>query len=82
MNGDLRSYRLPTARPSPRELEIWVRVAMDQSDKEIAEALRIAPRTVNHHRENLHRKLGTHTPVGLTRAAIRHGLIQIQPIAS
>lgn len=62
---------------TPRERQVWAAVASDQGNKQIAAALGISRKTVEKHRDSLRLKLGVQTPVGLTREAIRHGLIEI-----
>src|SRR3954471_22582244 len=62
------------ATVTAREREVWALVALDYSDREISTKLGIAYSTVCNHRNALHRKLGTHSPVALAREAIRHGL--------
>jgi DNA-binding NarL/FixJ family response regulator len=60
---------------SPREREVLQLVAGGRSTKEIATALNITFRTAETHRERIMRKLGIHNIAGLTRYAIRQGLI-------
>jgi DNA-binding NarL/FixJ family response regulator len=69
---------LPARREvTPRERQVWRRIACDESHKQIAAALSITHRTVNKHVCGLHQKLGTHTAVGLTREALRRGIITL-----
>lgn len=58
-----------------RELEVLSLVARDQSNKEIASALGISPKTVEHHRASLMRKLDAHSTLELVKAAVRLGLV-------
>jgi len=60
---------------STRELGVLKLVAEGQTNKQIAEVLSISPKTVARHRESILGKLGMHDRVGLTRYAIRRGLI-------
>lgn len=60
---------------SPRELEMLKQIANGQTTKEIAFALKISPKTVETHRLNLMAKLQISTVAGLTKYAIREGLI-------
>jgi DNA-binding CsgD family transcriptional regulator len=50
-------------------------VASGQTNKAIAAALGISPRTVETHRERLMRKLGVGTVAGLTALAIEAGML-------
>ncbi|MFB7337882.1 MULTISPECIES: response regulator [Streptomyces] len=61
---------------TPREEEVLKLVAEGHSSKEIAELLFISIKTVHRHRENLLHKLGMRDRLGLTRYAIRAGLIE------
>jgi two-component system, NarL family, nitrate/nitrite response regulator NarL len=66
----------PTSEPhrlTQREREILRLVSAGLSSKEIAERLNIGVRTVEKHRENCMKKLGTHSVVDLTRMAIAQG---------
>jgi DNA-binding NarL/FixJ family response regulator len=61
---------------TPRELEVLKLVAEGQSSMEIAATLVISIKTVERHRGNIIQKLGARDRVGLTRYAIRRGLIE------
>lgn len=61
---------------TPRELEVLKLVAEGQTSQEIAATLVISPKTVEHHRANIIDKLGIRDRVGLTRYAIRRGLVE------
>jgi DNA-binding NarL/FixJ family response regulator len=65
----------PLARLSGREREVLQLVAEGNTNREIATRLGISVHTVNAHRVNLMSKLNLHDAQGLTRFAIRHGLI-------
>ena len=58
-----------------REHEVLTLIADGLSNKEIADRLVLSVKTVDHHRENIMRKLNLHTRVELTRYAIEKGLI-------
>lgn len=58
---------------SPRELEIVGLIARGLSTKEIASRLVLSPKTVDAHRVRIHRKLGVHDRVALTRLALERG---------
>lgn len=58
-----------------REQEVLERLALGQSNEEIAQDLVISKHTVARHRENLMRKLKLHNRSELVKYAIRKGLI-------
>lgn len=62
-------------RLSPREREVLRFIAEGASNKEIAAKLGISVRTVETHRDSLMKKLGIHSVAGLTRFALRCGLV-------
>ncbi len=61
---------------SPREQQVLKLVAEGHTNKQIAELLVIAEKTVERHRANMLEKLGMRDRVELTRYAIRQGLIE------
>ena len=65
----------PLTSLSPREFEVFLLLADSKSVNEIAELLNLSPKTVGHHYTNLKNKLGINDIAGLTRLAIRQGLI-------
>ena len=60
---------------TPRELEILKLVAQGSGNKWIASELRRSIKTIDHHRENIMKKLGIHEVAGLTRHAFSIGLL-------
>ena len=62
-------------RLTAREQEVLLKVAEGLTNKAIAAELDISRRTVETHRESLMRKTDIHTVAGLTRFAIRTGLL-------
>jgi DNA-binding CsgD family transcriptional regulator len=58
-----------------REREVLRLVAEGRSDKEIAAALSISPRTVGRHLENLRAKLGVDSRAAAAALAVRRGLV-------
>ena len=57
-----------------RQLEILRLVAEGYQNKEIAELLKISVKTVEFHKTRIMSALNIHTPAGLTRYAIDHGI--------
>jgi two-component system response regulator NreC len=62
-------------RLTPREREVLALVTTGHTNREIAAHLRISPRTVESHRENLMKKLSLRTVADLTRFALHAGLL-------
>jgi two-component system response regulator NreC len=58
-----------------REVEVLRLIALGYTTVEIAHKLRLSPRTVETHREHIHRKLGVRTRAKLVRYALRRGLL-------
>jgi DNA-binding NarL/FixJ family response regulator len=71
-----RGEAAPPDTLTPRELEIVKLVAEGNTSDEIAEALVISKKTVEHHRSHILEKLGMRDRVELTRYAIRRGLVE------
>jgi DNA-binding NarL/FixJ family response regulator len=65
----------PGAALTGRELEILQLIAAGYSNREIGETLKISVKTVDTHRMHIMSKLDIHDVAGLTRYAIRKGLI-------
>lgn len=63
---------------SPRELHVLKLLVRGLATKEIAADLAISPKTVETYRKHLMEKLGIDSIAGLTRFAIREGLVQLQ----
>ncbi|HEX8104205.1 MAG TPA: response regulator transcription factor [Solirubrobacteraceae bacterium] len=61
---------------SPREQEVLKLIAEAYTNRQIAETLHVAEKTVESHRANLLRKLGMRDRVELVRYAIRRGLTE------
>lgn len=61
---------------TPREREVLKLVAEGESSQQIAATLVISIKTVERHRANIIEKLGIRDRVGLTRYAIRRGLVE------
>jgi DNA-binding NarL/FixJ family response regulator len=61
---------------TPREQDVVKLIAEGYTSEEIADALKIAKKTVDRHRANVLAKLGMRNRVDLTRYAIRRGLVE------
>jgi DNA-binding NarL/FixJ family response regulator len=61
---------------TPRELQVIKLIAEGHTSEEIAAALVISRKTVDHHRANILEKLGMRNGAELTRYAIRRGLVE------
>jgi DNA-binding NarL/FixJ family response regulator len=59
---------------SPREREILQLIAEGKNTKEIAFSLRLSPKTIDSHRQNIMKKLKLGSVAELTKFAIREGL--------
>ncbi len=65
----------PLSALSPREFEVFLLLADCKSVNEIAKLLNLSPKTVGHHMTSIKSKLGVADIAGMTRLAIRHGLM-------
>jgi DNA-binding NarL/FixJ family response regulator len=61
---------------SPRELDIARLVAAGATNAEIADRLRISPKTVSAHLVNVFERLGIHKRAQLARYVTEHGLLE------
>jgi len=70
--------RAPTNRfeLSARELEVLQHLARGLTNKEIAVALDISPKTAGHHVQHIFEKLGVSTRAAATLAAVENGLLR------
>jgi DNA-binding NarL/FixJ family response regulator len=69
------AVRQPLEGLSPRQREVLRLMAEGRSTREIAQLLRISVKTVEAHRGELMRRLGIRHVAGLTRYAVRVGLV-------
>jgi DNA-binding NarL/FixJ family response regulator len=60
-----------------REIEVLTLVAQGLQNKEIARELVIEIPTVEHHLQNVFRKLGVHTRTGAAMIALSNGIIHL-----
>jgi len=65
------------ANLTPREQQIMTLVVSDKSNKEIARELKISPRTIEHHREHVMRKMGVSSFHDLIAMAVICGLHEL-----
>ncbi len=61
---------------TPRQREVLQLVAEGKSVKEIAEVLKISPKTVEFHKSSIMDELGLRTTAELTRYALANGIVQ------
>jgi HD-GYP domain-containing protein (c-di-GMP phosphodiesterase class II) len=61
---------------TPREIEVLRLIAAGYTAKEAARKLEIAPKTVDHHIQNLYSKIGVTTRAGAALYALERGLLQ------
>ncbi len=62
---------------SEREAEFLVHAASELSYKEIAEEMKVSPRTVEGYRDSLFLKLDVKTRIGLVLFGLKHGMIDL-----
>ncbi|MBZ5631673.1 MAG: response regulator transcription factor [Acidobacteriia bacterium] len=74
VNAGTPAVSKDTKRLTLRQLEILRLVAEGYQNKEIAELLKISVKTVEFHKTRIMSELDIHTPAGLTRYAIDHGI--------
>ena len=72
----------PLEQLTGRQREILQLIAEGQNTKEIAEILKLSPKTVEYHRMKLMNRLNVHDIPGLVRFALRVGLIPEEKLAS
>jgi len=72
---DLVIARAAPAGLTAREVEVLGLVVRGLSNRQVAESLVLAPKTVGHHIERIYEKTGVSTRVGATLFAIEHGLV-------
>jgi DNA-binding NarL/FixJ family response regulator len=66
----------PAEDLTPRELEVVKLIAEANTNRQIADALKLSEKTVESHRANVLAKLGMRDRVELVRYAIRRGLVE------
>jgi HD-GYP domain-containing protein (c-di-GMP phosphodiesterase class II) len=58
-----------------RELEVLGLVIQGLSNRQMADALVVSPKTIDHHIQHIYDKIGVSTRVGATLFALQHGLV-------
>jgi ATP/maltotriose-dependent transcriptional regulator MalT len=58
-----------------REVEVLGLVIRGLSNRQMAEALVVSPKTIDHHIQHIYDKIGVSTRVGATLFALQHGLV-------
>lgn len=71
----------PFDQLSTREMQITLMVIMGLKVQDISEKLSLSPKTVNSYRYRVFDKLDLNNDVGLTRLAIKHGIIDAEVAA-
>ena len=71
-----RAHPAPAERLTRREREIVARVAVGESNREVARQLSLAEDTVKHHLTNVFDKLGVSNRAELAAYAASHGLLE------
>ncbi|MEJ2349333.1 MAG: response regulator transcription factor [Anaerolineales bacterium] len=78
MAQDSEQLGSPIDQLTSREREVLQLIAEGYTSSAIAERLKISTSTVDRHRANLMEKLDVHDIAGLTRAAIKYGLVFLE----
>lgn len=76
-NKDGEDIDTPKIMLTEQELNFLRWACTEKSHKEIAEEMRISPRTVDGYRDSLFKKLNVNTRVGIALYAIKNGLVQV-----
>ena len=77
--GEQRPANEATQAITSRERDVLTGIARGESNKSIARALGVSPKTVEKHRSNLMRKLNLHNAAAITMYAIQHGYTDENP---
>lgn len=76
-NGESNSPRINTMSLTEIELSFLIHASTDMTYKEIAQVMKINPRTIENYRDSLFVKLNVKSRVGLVLYAIRSGIVRI-----
>jgi DNA-binding NarL/FixJ family response regulator len=74
------SAKNPLSELSTREVEVLRLIVSGVTTKDIAERLTVSLRTVHAHKEHITKKLGVANIAGLTKIALREGIITLDDI--
>ena len=77
LRKERKGFKHPFDRLTIREREVLKLIAEGKSSRDIAELLFISPRTAEHHRANIRKKLGLQSTAELTKYAIKKGYTSI-----
>ncbi|MEZ5384210.1 MAG: response regulator transcription factor [Prosthecobacter sp.] len=78
VNGAGHQGWAPPTKLTDREREVLALLAHGRSSKQIALELKLSPKTVDHYRAGIMKKLGIHDIASLTRHALRTGLVTLE----
>jgi len=76
-SGAPRPRRAWPAELTDREVDVLRLAARGLSNKQIAQALVVSPRTVQHHLAHVYDKTGRRTRAGTALFAMEHGLLEV-----
>jgi DNA-binding NarL/FixJ family response regulator len=77
-NGGGHNGKKAPVKLTDRECEVLALLARGRSSKQIAHDLKLSPKTVDHYRADLMKKLDIHDVAGLTRHALKAGLVTLE----
>lgn len=80
--GEIADRKSPFEQLTGRQREVLQLIAEGQNTKEIAEILKVSPKTVEYHRMKLMTGLNVHDVPGLVRFALRVGLIPEEKLSA
>jgi DNA-binding NarL/FixJ family response regulator len=80
--GEIADRKSPFEQLTGRQREVLQLIAEGQNTKEIAEILKVSPKTVEYHRMKLMTSLNVHDVPGLVRFALRVGLIPEETLSA
>jgi DNA-binding NarL/FixJ family response regulator len=72
----VRGDKSPVSQLDEREVEIFTLMAEGLTYVEIAEKLKLSPKTISNASQSIKEKLGIHRPADITKLAVKHGLIE------
>jgi two-component system invasion response regulator UvrY len=75
MLADLNGRDSPLDKLSQRELQIMMMILDGRRGQDISKSLCLSPKTVSTYRQRIYEKLGVESEVGLTKFAMRQGLL-------